>query len=376
MKVVFCTLFDRHYLGKGLLMIRSLRRQCSGAAPQVYVLCLDRVVLEYFQLFPEPGVELMALEALEEADPALLRAKRDRSRVEYYFTLSPCWPRHLLLSGEWEAVVSLDADLYFFADPMPLVGSLGEKPIFITDHGYDRKVRRAGLRTGRFNVSFQGFRNDPVALACLDQWRKQCLKWCRSQVDERRGRFADQRYLDRWPEDFAGSVTLLLPPGPGLAPWNVARWELRVRDGELFVGAARVIFYHFQGLRGLGGGFMEDRLWRYQVALSGVAEQQLYGPYLRELWRTEQEIDSVLGAVACGGRPGWWRLWRAQTYFDLSGEGVRHGDLSGWHVVQRGWRWVKGHFPPPSAGGVPGWRRGWARLRRWWRRAGRVWGMG
>ncbi len=364
MKVVFCTLFDRHYLGKGLLMIRSLRRQCSGAAPQVYVLCLDRVVLEYFQLFPEPGVELMALEALEEADAALLRAKRDRSRVEYYFTLSPCWPRHLLLSGEWEAVVSLDADLYFFADPMPLVGSLGEKPIFITDHGYDRKVRRAGLRTGRFNISFQGFRNDPVALACLDQWRRQCLEWCRSQVDERRGRFADQRYLDRWPEDFAGSVTLLLPPGPGLAPWNVARWELSLRDGQLCAGAARLVFYHFQGLRPLGGGLVADNLWRYRVIPSREAVAHLYGPYLRELQAAEQVIDARLGAAGPSGPPGAWRLWRAQSYFVLEGAEVRHVSLARWHPLQRCWRWVKSYFPAPSAAGVPGLRRRWAKWRR------------
>lgn len=364
MKVAFCTLFDRHYLGKGLLMIRSLRRQSGAAAPRVYVLCLDNVVFEYLGRFPEPGVERMTLEALEEADPALRRAKRDRSRVEYYFTLSPALPRQLLLSGEWEAVVSLDADLYFFADPMPLVDLLEEKPIFITDHGYDRKVRRAGLRTGRFNVSFQGFRNDPVAMACLDQWRRQCLEWCRSRVDGRRGRFADQRYLDRWPEDFAGSVTILVPPGPGLADWNVARWKLELREGALWAGAVRVVFYHFHGLRGLGGGLVADNLWRYQVIPRRAAVEHLYGPYLRELRETEQVIDARLGSAGPSGPPGAWSLWRAQSYFVLDGKGVRHVSLAHWHPLQRGWRWAKSYFPAPSAAGVPGLRRLWAKWRR------------
>ena len=230
MKVAFGTLFDRHYLGRGLLMIRSLRRQWSSAGLRIYVLCLDRSVLEYFWRFPEPGVQVMALEELEAADPALLVAKLKRSRLEYYFTLSPCWPRYLLLSGDWEAVVSLDADLFFYGDPLPLVELLVDRPIFITAHGYERKVRRRGLRTGRFNVSFQGFRKDPVALAC-------------------------------------------------------------------------------------------------------------------------QVVDSVLGAVTGRGRLGFWRRWWAQTYFDLSGVGVRHVDLSGWHWRQRGWRWAKMKYPPPSPGG-------------------------
>jgi hypothetical protein len=348
--LVFCTLCDQNYLARALVMIRSLRRYWSGAPPTLYLLCLDTATLEYLGRHPEPGVVPLPISRLEEADPELVVARGNRSRLEYYFTLSPCLPRFVLRECGAGSVISCDADLWFLADVSVVKQQLEETSVFITAHGFSAVMRPYGLPTGQFNVSFQGFRNDSVGLACLDQWHRQCLEWCLHKVDESRQRFADQRYLDSWPTDFAGAVAVLEPPTYGLAPWNIARFRLKGGDGGVHTAAGPVRFYHFHGIRRLGSDLASDRLWCYHVTPDVVTLQELYGPYLQELFPMEEQVGRELGLsktlfeTSLSG-PLWWRVWQARTVCRLDRQTghIKRSDYSRWHpsewlrAVQRRW---------------------------------------
>lgn len=252
--------------------------------------CLDEAALAYLRNFPEPGMVPLSLADLESTDRELVAAKANRNRLEYYFTLSPCLPRHLLRGGGLDGVVSLDADLWFLRNPSGLVRSLEDRPLFITAHGFSHAVRRGAADTGCFNVSFQGFRNDATGHACLDRWREQCLKWCRNRVDRRHRRYADQRYLDSWPSDHPGAITVLHPPLAGLAPWNLARFPITA---------------------------------------------DIYTPYLTELSQVQDEVSPHLGddfPLNGPGRGGLlpMRLWSARTWFQIvPPDGATHSDI-GW----------------------------------------------
>lgn len=338
--LVFCTLCDRHYLARALVMVRSLRRHWSGSQPTVYLLCLDPASFTFLGRNPEPGVVPLPLARLEEADPDLVIARGNRSRLEYYFTLSPCLPRFVLKEYGPGAVISCDADLWFVSEISSIQQQLEEKPLFITAHGFSAVMQRPGLPTGQFNVSFQGFRNDAIGRACLDQWYRQCLEWCRHQVDETNHRYADQRYLDSWPTDFPGAVSVLEPPTYGLAPWNIARFTLTGGDHGVQGDAGPVRFYHFHGVRRLGADLASDRLWQYHVTPDEVVLRGLYSPYLAELFPVEDQVGRALGRSQplfedSSRGPLWWRLWQARTVCRLDRRTGRFErlDYSRWHLI-------------------------------------------
>lgn len=339
--IAFCTLFDRQYLSRGLTMIRSLRRWLPGPAPEIFVLCLDDVSHAWLSQLGEPGLRPIPISNLETAYPELPRARLNRSHGEYCFTLSPCLPLHLLDTGRFDAVVSLDADLFFLSDPTPLLQHLERKPIFITRHAFTQPMRKTGLKTGQFNVSFQGFRNDAVGRACLNQWRRQCLEWCFHRVDEQNRRYADQRYLDSWPDDFPGQVTILEPPVAGLAPWNLRDFPLSLVDGHLHSHGLRPAFYHFHGLRFLGQRRVANSLWRYHATADSVTTEHLYAPYLRELIETETACARATGTHAVVLPDTLWARWQAQTYFKATTDSFKAVTLSQLHPLQRLWRLLK-----------------------------------
>ena len=90
------TFFDKNYLSRGLVLYNSLKEYTSDF--ELYILCLDDFTKDYFEKnknnFTE--VKTLQLDDIEENDSELAIAKSNRSRIEYYFTLSPCLPLYLL----------------------------------------------------------------------------------------------------------------------------------------------------------------------------------------------------------------------------------------------------------------------------------------
>src|SRR5690242_19008166 len=114
MTVHYCTYFDRGYLGCGLALYQSLTQR--HVAPFIlWVLCFDDFTYDVLSKLDQPNLKPVALADFERDDPALLQAKQNRSRVEYYFTCSPSWPLYLLNRyPDIDLITYLDADLYFF----------------------------------------------------------------------------------------------------------------------------------------------------------------------------------------------------------------------------------------------------------------------
>ena len=57
-------------------------------------------------------------------------------------------------------------------------------------------------------------------------------------------RFADQKYLDRWPEQFS-DVVELSHPGLNVAPWNLQRNSVERRSGSWWVGEFPLVLRAF-----------------------------------------------------------------------------------------------------------------------------------
>jgi hypothetical protein len=303
----FCTYFDAAYLTRGLALYGSLTRQ--GTDLTLYVLCLDDVVEAALRQLQLSRVRLVSLAELERANPELSAARVTRSRLEYYFTLTPYLPLHVLwLDPTVEIVTYLDADLFFFSRVDTIYLSLESSSIGLTEHRFlPSHLHRE--RFGRFNVGWVSFRNDQTGRACLAWWRSRCAEWCFDRVEE--GKFADQKYLDEWPAMFP-RVAVIDAKGANVAPWNVGRYSLSRSGDAVCVDDEPLIFFHFHGLRELAGG-----VWRLGLVAYGVRPYEelvdsLYRPYIRELRRWERHLEELAVRVPRATR-GFLRLGRLSS---------------------------------------------------------------
>lgn len=286
----YCTYFDSNYMVQGELLLDSLKRHAGPFT--LHVLALDDAALEHLRSRHPDTVRTVTAGDLERFEPRLAEARSNRSRIEYYFTCSPILPLYVLDSDPDAADVTyLDADLCLFADPAPAFEELGDASVGIVEHRFP-PGQEYKLVFGRYNVGWIVLRNDARARVVLRWWRDRCLEWCRDVPED--GRFADQKYLDRWPEMFEG-VRVLGHPGLNAAPWNVAGAPVEMLAGRPAVGTEALIAYHFHGLRRLGPGLYATGLGAYGAGLDGALRRAVYAPYAREFEKKARALDGTGG---------------------------------------------------------------------------------
>ena len=315
----FCTYFDRNYLVRGLTLYRSLMEHASPF--NLYVLCFDDFTFNSLQRLNRTNLIPVALSSLEEGDAALVETKKNRSRVEYFFTCSPSLPLYIFRRYPGiELLTYVDADLLFFSSPEPIYSALGDKSILIIGHKFPPRLKRFES-FGVFNVGFLSFRKDGPGLECLRSWREQCLEWCFDRVEP--GRFADQKYLDTWPARFDPHVVIPGHKGANVAPWNWMNYGIREENGQVEIDGEPLIFYHFAGMKILNRWLCNPGLSHYGHG-SFALRRYIYRPYLMAVRETNKWLRSVEPAVD----PGYdFQHGRGGNFIKSVARGMIHRDL-------------------------------------------------
>jgi hypothetical protein len=238
------------------------------------------------------NVELISLEEFE--GPELREIKDRRTPVEYFWTCTPSLPLYVLRRHpDLDMITYLDSDLYFYSDPAPIFEELGDGSIILTEHRYARDAERRVRKNGRYNVQFLTFRNDETGRSALCWWRERCIEWCFVRSED--GKFGDQKYLDDWKSRFPG-VCVIKHKGAGLAPWNIAGYDLRQAGGKIFVNEDELIFYHFHFLR-----MYSRTLYNLsQLKLTGDQKRLIYAPYVKSLVETMDYVKGIDGSFSDG----------------------------------------------------------------------------
>jgi hypothetical protein len=281
----FCTYFDSGFMAQGLALWASLRRHEPEAV--LWVLALDEAAAERLLGRGEANLRVVRLPEVESGDVELMKAKGNRSCVEYYFTLSPCWPLWLFRRNPgMGAVTYVDADMFFFSSPQPIIDEVEKvgASVGIGEHRYPKTLGNLE-KWGRFNVGVQYFRNDERGWAVLEDWRARCLEWCYDRVEG--DRFADQKYLDTWPKRFGSAVHIYQSLGINAAPWNWMGNTWTVEEGVPVVAGARLVVFHFAKFRSLGGGVWDSGQLDFAV-MPRWLRVQIYEPY-------EQALNATVG---------------------------------------------------------------------------------
>jgi hypothetical protein len=335
----YCTYFDRGFLIQGLALWRSLGTHDPLA--KLWVLALDDFSADVLEHIGGPRLHVVRLAELEAADTGLRKAKTNRTRVEYYFTLSPCLPRWLLATHtEIERITYLDADLFFFRSPSVIHAAMDAAgaSVLVTAHRFPAWLSHYE-RHGHFNVGVLSWKNDSAGRSCLDDWRERCLAWCFDRLED--GKYADQKYLDDWPARLDSALLVLPHAGVNIAPWNWMAASCttdaahppgqndRIGAPQVMAGAEPLVVFHFARFRPTAG----DRWWQsgqldYGVMPRGLRDA-IYSPYWRALSAARAEISAL--------RPGFdfpplssrlgrefWRALPLRLLF--GGDWLRAGD--------------------------------------------------
>jgi hypothetical protein len=300
----FCSYFSQDYLVKGLALYHSLVLHCSPF--QLWIVCLDDTTFQVLSQLQLPQVHVVPLTDLEKSDHDLLKAKENRSLVEYYYTLTPCVILHVLEHNpDADVVTCMDADLCFLSPIEPVYQELGNKSILIIPHRFSPALTDKVV-FGMYNAGFLTVRRDVNGLACLAWWRKCCLAWCHDRVEN--GRYTNQKYLDDWPERFAG-VVVSHHTGAGLAIWNIANYQYSVKNGTLFADGQPVIFYHFSRLIRVTRWVYDSGAIHHKTKLPVLVNQNIYVPYMHELDYIIEDITKKTGV------PFYWHPFCQKQHF-------------------------------------------------------------
>ena len=316
-KASFCVYFDHRYLPQGLTLYRSLKAWCPEA--HLYVLALSESCKIFLENLGWSDLHVISLPELESYDRELCNIKATRTGAEYIFTLTPSWIRYLLRSdSDMKMLTYIDADTAFFSSPSPALSSL-RTSVGVVGHRFPPRLNHL-LCYGRFNVGWNTFCNDETAHACLDFWRDRCLDWCRDICDA--GRFADQGYLDEWPELFG--VQEIPHKGINVAPWNVDTFKFSSKNGAVWVDEYPLVFFHFQGMRRLWNCICESGLVRYKSTMTPLLRELVFTPYLQALLKTAEEFQLELWESLSRGQICSWGVLYLYAYCFAKGGGMKN----------------------------------------------------
>jgi len=289
----FITLFDKNYLSRGLALYQSLSEQCDDFF--LYILAMDLETEEYLKKENRNNRMIIPLSQIESFYCELPEIKKERSRAEYCWTLTPYSIQYAIKQYNMESCTYIDADMYFYSDPKVLIDEAGNNSIIITEHRYTPEYDQTKT-SGKYCVQFMHFKNDVYGLDALEWWRQRCKEWC--YAISRNGKFGDQKYLDDWTTRFRG-VYVPRNIGCGIAPWNMQQYDFFIKDGRIIVSdkitkeQGELIFVHYHSLsKCLSNGIDVWYLGVYY--LSDVIKNILYKPYINKLIAIESKLGKYL----------------------------------------------------------------------------------
>src|SRR6185437_9122184 len=287
---VYCTYFDHNYLTRGLALYRSLQRHAPGS--RLWVLCLSESCYQALRALKLANQIPRRLDDFETANPAVEATRASRSMIEYYFTCSPAWMLSVLNSepgAEW--VTYLDSDLFFFASPEPIYDEMRDASFGIIPHRFSSRLADM-RRFGVYNVGWVSVRRCDQGIEALRWWRERCIEWCYDRVEGKR--FADQRYLDRLPQLFGG-IHVISHLGANLAPWNLANYQLELRDGSIIIEERfPLVFFHFYGVKRTGRYYFNSHRV-FHAPFPKLVREHIYKPYVLALRQAELTVAFHLG---------------------------------------------------------------------------------
>jgi len=300
MKLNFCTLFNSNYLTRGLALYESLTKVCSDF--HLYVFAFDDKTYDYLKKINLEHLTVISLKEFE--DEKLLGVKSSRSAAEYCWTCTPSTILFAIKKYNLDNCTYVDADMYFYSDPISLIAEMKGKSVLITEHRYTKEYNQTDT-SGKYCVQFITTINTAEGIKVMEWWRNACIDWCYARHED--GKFGDQKYLDNWTTRFS-SVHELQHLGGGIAPWNVQQYAFEFKNGKI-VGKEistsnqfEAVFFHFHGLKFFENDFVSLTDSGYEISKDVI--KLFFTPYVRTLMQIKNEVQKIDNSFNPNGSSG------------------------------------------------------------------------
>ena len=269
----FCTYFDHNYLSKFLTLKASLDQHKNEYT--FFILSLDNLVSDFFKNYNFKNVQLINLMDLEVEFADLLEAKKNRNLIEYYFTLSPFLPLYIYKKFNIFQISYLDSDFYFFKNPSKFINQNSDSSVVLIK-------QESNPIYGLFNVGWILFNfNNHETKEIVKKWSAQCLNSCSDIPNQRKNLYADQKYLDNWPQQLK-KIKIFYPEYTCLSPWD--------KNNTIEENIESMISFHFHGLE-IKNDYIISGFSKYNKKISNKIIRNIYRPYLLQLLAIEKKYN-------------------------------------------------------------------------------------
>lgn len=282
----FCTLFDINYISFAKALFSSLNNQELKFT--IYAFCMDDESFTDISGSNISNVVPIRLSDLEKKLQHLEIVKKNRTKVEYYYTCSPAICKYVLeVFTSVDEITYLDSDLYFFSSPLAIFEEIDDAnaSVGIIEHRFSFLTKR-NIIYGRFNVGWITFKNDLSGLICLNSWYNDCINWCFQRLEGEK--YADQKYLDNWPIKFK-NIKIINNVGANVAIWNIRNYRIKYKNDKILINDSPLIFYHFANLEQISFNRFKTNLSRVFMRCTGDIKYHIYLPYVNEVIKYQLE---------------------------------------------------------------------------------------
>jgi hypothetical protein len=241
----FCTIITASYYPYAVALYKSLRKYDPEVSLQLLV--ADGQAIK--KIPGLTGMHIVPIETLHEY-PLVNSLYKKYAHLYgmdlFRWSLKPVFMNYLL-DKEFDKVIFLDCDIFFFSDHRFLLDELDNTGILLTPHWHnsnpltDETSFLHMLTTGMFNAGFVGASR--MGIPALQWWANACHFKMGESITL--GIVDDQRYLDILPVKF-DMVKILRHKGCNLSTGNFEECpRVLVNDTVMIDGRYPVIFIHF-----------------------------------------------------------------------------------------------------------------------------------
>lgn len=278
---------DANYLPRALVFYKSLSKVHKNFI--LHVFCFDEITYKIFKKLNYQNIKIYRLSEIE--NKRLLKAKLTKRRLyEYYWTLNPAMGKKIIDEVKSDFISLADCDIMFFDSPECIFEELGNADAIIQPNNFSFQHIKDFIPVGYYCTSFQCFRKNINGKKIINWWYNSCIKWCSAKLEK--GRFGDQKYLDDWRIRFK-NVREVENPGTNVAPWNVQKFNLKIKKNKIFLNNKwPLIYYHFHSFRMNFSDYTYiitgDRANIYKI--DSCVIKLIYGPYIKNMKKTIMDL--------------------------------------------------------------------------------------
>lgn len=256
MKNCAFTIVAKNYVGLAQILEFSIRQYYNDMS--FYIIIADEVSADLRKELPLNV--LIAKECLGIDNSIWNDMSFKYDLTEFCTSIKPASFLYLFKEYDFEKVIYLDPDIYFYNSIGRIFEMLDFHSILLTPHitkipekGLCDSPENTWLFCGIYNLGFCGLRRSLSADEMLRWWQSRLVNEC--YVDSYGFLFTDQKWMDFLPSFFSSDdLHISHDLGMNMAPWNFYEREVFEESGSLYVRARfggsekyPLLFVHYSG---------------------------------------------------------------------------------------------------------------------------------